>query len=68
MAVSHLFVAYKFIQIAPQSAGTKIYQKYIQIYPNRSLEARWAPTSSLRPYRPPLGPRGLLWANTLSTD
>ena len=32
MAVSHLFVAYNFIQIAPQSAGTKnIYQKYIQI-------------------------------------
>ena len=32
MAVSHMFVAYNFIQIGPQSAGPKIYQKYIQIY------------------------------------
>ena len=30
----------------------------------RSLGARWAPTSSLRSYGPPLGPSGFLWGNT----
>ena len=33
------------------------YRKYVI---SRSLGARWAPTSSLQPFRPALGPLGLL--------